>query len=47
MVNKALFIAEALYLNYSPLFFFDNATSHSVYVKDVLQVKDMNKGTGN
>ena len=36
MVNKALFIAEALYLNYSILFFFDNATSHSVYIKDVL-----------
>ena len=46
MVNKALPIAEALYPGYSLLFLFDNATSHSVYAKDVLQVKDMNKGAG-
>lgn len=46
VVNKALPIAEALYPGYSLLFLFDNATSHSVYVKDALQVKDMNKGCG-
>ncbi len=44
VVNKALSIAETLYLGYLLLFLFDNATSHSVYAKDVLQVKDMNKG---
>lgn len=43
MVNKALPIAVAFYPGYSLLFLFDNATSHSVYVKDALQVKDMNK----
>lgn len=46
VVNKALPIAEAFYSGYSLLFFFDNATSHSVYAKDALQVKDMNKGPG-
>lgn len=46
VVSKALPIAEALYLGYSLLFLFDNATSHSVYAKDALQVKDMNKGIG-
>ena len=46
VVNKALPIAEALYPGYSLLFLFDNATSHSVYAKDALQVKDMNKGYG-
>lgn len=46
VVNKALPIAETLYFGYSLLFFFDNATSHSVYAKDTLQVKDMNKSAG-
>lgn len=46
VVNKALPIAEALYPGYSLLFLFNNATSHSVYAKDALQVKDMNKGVG-
>ena len=45
MVNKALPIAEALYPGYSLLFLFDNANSHSVYAKNALQAKDMNKGT--
>ena len=44
VVNKALPIAEELYPGYSLLFLFDNATSHSVYAKDALHVKDMNKG---
>lgn len=43
VVNKALPVAEALYLAYSLLFFFDNATSHSVYAKDALQARKMNK----
>lgn len=47
MINKALPIADAFYLSYSFLFLFDNTTSHSVYAKNVLQVKDMNKGTKN
>ena len=46
VVNKALPIAEALYPGYSLLFLFDNATSHSVYAKNALQVRDMNKGVG-
>ena len=46
VVDKALPIAQALYPGYSLLFLFDNATSHSVYSKDALQVKDMNKGPG-
>lgn len=46
MVNKALSITKTLYFGYSLLFFFDNATSHSVYAKDALQVKDMNKSAG-
>ena len=45
-ISKFLPIAEALYLGYSLLFLFNNATSHSVYAKDVLQVHEMNKGPG-
>ena len=36
VVNKALPIAKALYLGYSLLYLFDNATSHSVYARDAL-----------
>ncbi len=43
VVNKALLIAEALYPGYSLLFLFDNATSHSVYTKNALCTKGMNK----
>ena len=46
VVNKALPIAEALYLGYSLLFLFDNATSHSVFAQDALRTTQMNKGTG-
>ena len=46
VVNKALLIAEALYPGYSLLFLFDNATSHSVYARDVLRTTQMNKGVG-
>ena len=45
VVKKALPIAETLYLDYSVLFLFDNATSHSVYAKNALQARDMNKGS--
>lgn len=44
VVKKALPIAEALFPGYSLLFLFDNATSPSVYAKDALEAKDMNKG---
>lgn len=44
--NKALPIAQALYPGYSLLFLFDNATSHSVYGQDALQVNNMGKGPG-
>ena len=46
MINKALPIAKAFYPGYSLFYLFDNATSHSIYVKDVLQIKDMNKRCG-
>lgn len=42
--NKALSIAQALYPGYSLLFLFDNATSHSVYKQNALQIKNMSKG---
>lgn len=37
---------EALYLGYSILFMFDNATSHLVYAEDELYAYKMNKGPG-
>lgn len=43
VVKKALPIAEAFYPGYSLLFLFDNATSHSVYAKDALQVSSWEK----
>ena len=45
MVNKALPIAETLYPDYSLLFLFDNATSHSVFAQDALHTTHMNKRT--
>ena len=44
--KKSLPIGEALYPRYSLLFMFDNATSHSIYAKDALQVANMNKRSG-
>lgn len=44
--KKALPIGEALYPGYALLFLFDNATSHSIYAQDALQVANMNKGLG-
>ena len=46
VMKKVLPIAEALYPRYSLLFLFDNATNHSIYAKDALQVKDINKNIG-
>ena len=46
IINKALSIVENLYPGYELLFMFDNATSHSIYAKDELQVAQMNKGPG-
>ena len=43
MINKALPIVEAFYPGYSLLYLFDNAISHLIYTKDILQTKDMNK----
>lgn len=42
--SKALPIAEALYPTYELLFIFDNATSYTIYTKDVLRVSHINKG---
>ena len=44
--KKALPIGETLYRGYALLFMFDNATSHSIYAKDVLRVANMNKCSG-
>lgn len=44
--EKALPIVQVLYPGYFFLFLFDNATSHSVYGPDALQVKNMGKGSG-
>ena len=46
VVEKALSIAEALYLGYSLCFLFDNMTSHSIYIKNAFQIKDINKRVG-
>lgn len=46
VVDKAMRIGEALYLGYQLLFLFDNATSHSVFASDALQIDEMNKGRG-
>ncbi len=43
IMKKALPIGEALYPGYKLLFLFDNATSHSIYAPDALQVAYMNK----
>lgn len=42
-MKKVLLIAEALYPGYSLFFLFDNVTSYSIYAKNILQVKDINK----
>lgn len=43
--NKALLIAQALYLGYFLLFLFNNTTYNLVDVLDALQVKNMDKGS--
>lgn len=44
--KKALPIAQTLYPGYELLSMFDNATLHSIYAKNGLQVVYMNKGPG-
>lgn len=46
IVKTALPIREALYPGYAFFFFFDNATSHSIYAQDALQIVHINKRTG-
>lgn len=46
VVEKALSIIKVFYLRYSLCFLFDNITSHFIYAKDILQIKDMNKRVG-
>lgn len=41
--NKALLIAKVFHFGYLLLFIFNNITSYSLYAKDTLQVKNMNK----
>lgn len=43
MVHKALSITKTLYLEYSFPYLFDNVINNSIFVKDILQVKDINK----
>lgn len=43
MVNKALPIAEALYLGYFLFYLFDNSTSYSVYIQNTLRTTQINK----
>ena len=45
-MKKPLPTGETLYPGYALLFLFDNATSHSIYALDALQVAHMNKGSG-
>lgn len=40
---KALSITKIFYPGYKLLFIFDNAISHTIYGKDVLQVTNINK----
>ena len=46
MVTKALPIAEVLYLKYSFLFLFNNATSHFVYANNALCILGINRKSG-
>lgn len=46
VMEKALPMAEALYPEYSFVFMFDNATSHSVYAEDALCAVKINKRPG-
>lgn len=46
VVEKALSIAKTFYPGYSLCFLFDNITSHFIYIKDILQIKDINKESG-
>lgn len=42
-MNKVLLITEALYPGYLLIFLFDNITSHLVYTKDILHIREINR----
>lgn len=44
-MNKALSIAETLYLGYLLSFLLDSNTSHSIYTKNALCSGEMNKNS--
>lgn len=46
-MSKSLPIAEAFYSGYSLLFFFDNATSYSIYANNLLCIGKINKSSSN
>lgn len=46
MVTKALFIFKIVYLEYSLLFVFHNATSHSIYTNDTFCIIKKDKKSG-
>ena len=46
MSEKALLIAQFLYLRFDLIFMFDNVTSHSVYINNALRVSNMCKSKG-
>ncbi len=46
IINKGLPISESLYPGYELLFLFDNATSFSIFAKNVLEIAQMNKEPG-
>lgn len=46
ITKKALYIAQALYLEYKLLFIFNNIISHSIYAKNALKFKHINKRLG-
>lgn len=45
-LKKVLPITKILYFRYSHLFLFKNVVNNSVYVKDTIYVKDINKDIG-
>lgn len=46
MVTKALFIFKVVYLEYSLLFVFHNATSHFIYTNDTFCIIKKDKKSG-
>lgn len=46
IIKKTLLIKEVLYPGYASLFLFDNASSYSIYIQNVLQLVYINKRLG-